>query len=356
MVRNPKLRLRRWLRIGCKLLAGIFILAIVYLWWPRDEPPPDVSDLAIEPLKLADDQNAYALAAKAAGLIRPDFGQIDYEELEKQADGQPHTDAFREMRAGKNWDPALARKWLEGTDAIWPLLERAANTPQGQAPWIKSVKEPLPRSKIYLLGKLTQIQAWNLAYNGKPDEAIAVALVSLLFQQNLTRHQYADWLRAAIAAADHDQAAIKIFQTNFANATPLALNNIVGRDLLWQSTGVLASYLESRQKEQSLISVTEVFIALLLYDRDHHELPSTLNALVPDYLPVVPRDYFDSQPIRYSHDGRTVWSVGSRHFELTNEYDRHSEDPSYISDQEDGLYLKLDFAAPPAARATGAKP
>ena len=39
-------------------------------------------------------------------------------------------------------------------------------------------------------------------------------------------------------------------------------------------------------------------------------LPATLEALVPDYLPAVPRDPFDGQPFRYSAEKRIVYSVG----------------------------------------------
>ena len=39
-------------------------------------------------------------------------------------------------------------------------------------------------------------------------------------------------------------------------------------------------------------------------------LPETLQALVPDYLPAVPRDPFDGQPFRYSTERRIIYSVG----------------------------------------------
>jgi hypothetical protein len=56
-----------------------------------------------------------------------------------------------------------------------------------------------------------------------------------------------------------------------------------------------------------------VAIAVELYRRDTGELPETLNRLVPDYLPSVPRDIADGRPIRYRQTGEdayTLYSIG----------------------------------------------
>ncbi len=75
---------------------------------------------------------------------------------------------------------------------------------------------------------------------------------------------------------------------------------------------------------------------------DLGELPATLDALVPGYLPAVPRDYLDGQPIRYSREFRAVWSVGSDHFTVTDP----NPDPSDLWSE---VYLRLDFATPALA-------
>lgn len=75
---------------------------------------------------------------------------------------------------------------------------------------------------------------------------------------------------------------------------------------------------------------------------DLGELPATLDALVSDYLPAVPRDFFDGQPIRHSREFRAVWSVGSDHFTVTG--------PNPVpTDLWSEVYLRLDFAAPASA-------
>jgi len=83
----------------------------------------------------------------------------------------------------------------------------------------------------------------------------------------------------------------------------------------------------------------------VLYHRTPGELPATLDALVPAYLPAVPRDYIDGQPIRYSREFRAVWSVGRKNFNVTApDLDE--------ADTQNEIYLKLDFAELP----TDAKP
>ena len=60
---------KRWRSILRKIFAalGLLLLAgVLWLFISPDEPPPDVSDIAFEPLKLADDKNSYVIAAKAA--------------------------------------------------------------------------------------------------------------------------------------------------------------------------------------------------------------------------------------------------------------------------------------------------
>ena len=56
-----------------------------------------------------------------------------------------------------------------------------------------------------------------------------------------------------------------------------------------------------------------VACALERYRLVHKELPPALDALVPRYLPAVPRDVIDGQPLRYRRDGVdkfALWSVG----------------------------------------------
>jgi hypothetical protein len=53
-----------------------------------------------------------------------------------------------------------------------------------------------------------------------------------------------------------------------------------------------------------------LLLACRAYEEATGHLPETLEELVPDYLPAIPRDPFDGQPFRYSAERRLVYSVG----------------------------------------------
>lgn len=60
-------------------------------------------------------------------------------------------------------------------------------------------------------------------------------------------------------------------------------------------------------------SLTEVAITLRAYKLEHGRYPDSLEQLVPNYLPAVPKDVFNSgKAIRYKRDGAIykLWSVG----------------------------------------------
>lgn len=64
-----------------------------------------------------------------------------------------------------------------------------------------------------------------------------------------------------------------------------------------------------RNKARQLLAATA--LALRLYETDHGRLPDKLTALVPDYLPTLPKDPFDPKggPIRYMPAGSTPLTV-----------------------------------------------
>jgi hypothetical protein len=61
---------------------------------------------------------------------------------------------------------------------------------------------------------------------------------------------------------------------------------------------------------KSLFSTAQAALAIRAYKLDHGDLPESLDALVPDYLPSVPIDYMDGRPIRYSKAEHAIWTIG----------------------------------------------
>jgi len=64
---------------------------------------------------------------------------------------------------------------------------------------------------------------------------------------------------------------------------------------------------------QTAVDQVAVACALERFRLARGELPNTLDALMPTYLPAVPRDVIDGQPLRYRREGLdkfVLWSVG----------------------------------------------
>ncbi|MDR1282805.1 MAG: hypothetical protein LBK99_18560 [Opitutaceae bacterium] len=115
--------------------------------------------------------------------------------------------------------------------------------------------------------------------------------------------------------------------------------NSVGIGLLSVVTPPWPSLLTSRLCEQSQLSLTGAVVALRLYHNRHGVLPDSLGALVPEWLPSVPRDYVDGEPLRYSREFRSVWSTGREAFVVRSV--GGDVDPYEI-------FTRLEFAGPRA--------
>ena len=69
--------------------------------------------------------------------------------------------------------------------------------------------------------------------------------------------------------------------------------------------------LQKKCQMQAYVDALRLRIALRLYEIKHGELPDSLQALLPEYLPAIPIDPYDGQPFRYSKTDKKVWAIGS---------------------------------------------
>src|SRR5690606_3969828 len=141
--------------------------------------------------------------------------------------------------------------------------------------------------------------------------------LKLLFKPNQTIRLHADYTRRFISLAHTDQRALGAsnLDQDFAakNNPKNGFNpvNLVGRLILSMTTGRMQPMLADTFDHQSRLSATQAYLAVRAYQQNHDgALPPTLNALVPDYLPAIPLDYYDRAPIRYSREFRAIWSLG----------------------------------------------
>ena len=72
----------------------------------------------------------------------------------------------------------------------------------------------------------------------------------------------------------------------------------------------LNRFLVGMYEAQSHLDGLRTILACRLYEIRNGRLPATLETLVPEYLPEVPRDPFDGKPFRYLRGQARVYSVG----------------------------------------------
>jgi hypothetical protein len=79
-----------------------------------------------------------------------------------------------------------------------------------------------------------------------------------------------------------------------------------------ESTSVILEDIEQELTEVAQLSVAHTALAIERYRLSHGQLPTGLDNLVPVYLPRVPQDPFDGQPLRYRRlePGFIVYSIG----------------------------------------------
>lgn len=138
---------------------------------------------------------------------------------------------------------------------------------------------------------------------------------SYFMQYNRTHHWHADTLRllrghAATPYGDHPLRDRSDDRRPPSHDTRWPFANALGRHIWRIVSSTLDSVIHLTCCTESDLSATRLLLACRAYEETTGHLPETLEALVPDYLPAVPRDPFDGAPFRYSAERRLVYSVG----------------------------------------------
>lgn len=144
-----------------------------------------------------------------------------------------------------------------------------------------------------------------------------------LYKPNQTARIHAQHIRGLIAVIDQPYRQIQHAKPKtpspFLFAEIPTPDNAYGKAFVEMIPGTYTSILKSRLRTQTNVSVSQAWIAATLFKRAHGNLPDSLEQLVPDYFPAVPRDYFTGEGIRYSPAARTVWSAGENDLVLTSD-------------------------------------
>ncbi len=141
-----------------------------------------------------------------------------------------------------------------------------------------------------------------------------------LFMPNKTKRMLAETFRELISNLDKSLVDMDIpdnlpeldsllGNVPLMDRVPIGTNK-VGRIIHKEHTTLFYHILESKCRENSVVGMTRLLLALKCYKIDYGQLPETLNELVPEYIDEVPVDDFDGKPLRYSKERKIIYSVG----------------------------------------------
>ena len=158
----------------------------------------------------------------------------------------------------------------------------------------------------------------QMVKNGTADPAfVKYAKYGYYYKPNQTKNLYYQLYQQEVSAVgvrcELEGQDDQLISENLKKVVPWKLvfqENAIGR-LLFSVTGLsLGSALTKECQNDLAVNVAQTELALRAYKIDNGSLPSNLDALVPQYLPAVPMDPFDKQPIRYEAQKQIIYSVG----------------------------------------------
>jgi hypothetical protein len=136
------------------------------------------------------------------------------------------------------------------------------------------------------------------------------------FQPNATRAVLADMCRAGISNAPLAQSERTSMAEILGRKRPpggwrkFIRPNALGWILLDLIVPSYDSVQERTSRLEGLVASSRIMAACRRYATKNREYPANLDALVPAFLSVVPRDPFDGKPLRYSKSAGIIYSVG----------------------------------------------
>jgi hypothetical protein len=165
----------------------------------------------------------------------------------------------------------------------------------------------------------------------------------------LFANQYLVWLKAAPHHFNEAEDEIKKESEklpggyNYSRPGPISMilsGNVAGQVAYYTMLPATWATMGRKSRSDTQLQATRVILALRAYQLTHGNLPSDLNALVPEFLDEVPVDDFDGQPLRYSADRKIVYSVG-QNLKDDGGDDRGTEAPE--AQRHLDLVYKFDF-------------
>ena len=165
------------------------------------------------------------------------------------------------------------------------------------------------------------------------------AFVWPIFSFSQTKSLFAQGALRLVNAAPHHycDANMAGMESRPGLASMFLSGNAAGQIFYYMLMPALANSPARKSQADVSLQATRTILALRAYQLTHGQLPTDLNALVPEFLEAVPIDDFDGQPLRYSAEKRMVYSVGK------NLKDDGGNDRNSGSGRQLDLVYKFDF-------------
>lgn len=157
------------------LIVGLLIsFSLLNIFWGRDEPPIDDSDLWLSKIEIPEQENAFYSLIQAAEKISLPQGKFEL---------------FTKMAEGEEWDSAFAKELIKNNEDVFGYFEKALNLPYFQIPEWQDPKViehemNIPNiSDFRDIAKLNSIKANYLLGQGKEKEALDLILKTIKMGQ-----------------------------------------------------------------------------------------------------------------------------------------------------------------------------
>ena len=184
---------------------------------------------------------------------------------------------------------------------------------------------------------LTSFDGNFSSLSGGPKAVVAsLAAAPGVYQPNRTIRWHAEFIRAQIAQPlpaplGTRAPGSQIVESLIEAPWPKRAQNYTGRKLLGIIIPSLGKVTLTGHRVRANLRLSQIYVALRLHQLEHGgELPAELTELVPAYLPAIPQDPFDDQPLGYDRSLTTIWSVdASRRAKIDADGDLPKGAPAY---------------------------
>jgi len=202
------------------------------------------------------------------------------------------------------------RRWLATTKLSPNQLSQFARELANTTSYGSALTNALKAEYQFQIQEIDNMRAGKLpGQNSVPMASIRVLPV---YNDRSTRLMFANNTRALLAAASLPCSQANLPSPDKPN--PIAMlvtGNAVGKIMFAMMAPVLQVVIKQKCRGQTHLDATRTLLALRAYQLKHGKLPATLDALVPEFLPEVPSDDFDGQPLRFDPVEKRVYSVST---------------------------------------------